>query len=85
MHTIQLLTLWLVQKSLRQRVGSVYASCLVLAGDIGVFIVDIPGFHSQLSTIANSIKKEPGRKLGVSKPRSGRPKKPTEDDKARIL
>jgi transposase len=38
-----------------------------------------------LSTIAYTIKKEPERKLGISKPRSGRRKKLTEDDKARIL
>ena len=38
-----------------------------------------------LSTIAYTIKKEPERKLGISKPRSGRPKKLTEDDKSRIL
>ena len=38
-----------------------------------------------LSTIAYTVKKEPARKLGVSKSRPGRPKKLTEDDKARIL
>jgi hypothetical protein len=38
-----------------------------------------------LSTIAYTIKKEPERILGVSEPRSGRPKKLTEDDKARVL
>ncbi|KAJ5369237.1 uncharacterized protein N7496_008997 [Penicillium cataractarum] len=38
-----------------------------------------------LSTIAYTIKKEPQRKMGISKPRSGRPKKLNDEDKARIL
>jgi transposase len=38
-----------------------------------------------LSGIRYTIKKEPERRMGVSKPRSGRPKKLTEEDKARIL
>lgn len=38
-----------------------------------------------LLTIAYAIKKEPERKIGISKPRSGRPKKLNEKDKARIL
>jgi transposase len=38
-----------------------------------------------LSTIRYTVKKEKERRDGVSKPRSGRPKKPTEADKDRIL
>ena len=38
-----------------------------------------------LSTIAYTIKKEPERRDGVSKRRTGRPKKLTEADEARIL
>lgn len=37
-----------------------------------------------ISTIRYTIKKEPERQMGVSKPRSGRPKK-LADDEARIL
>ncbi|KAJ5158972.1 uncharacterized protein N7500_008623 [Penicillium coprophilum] len=38
-----------------------------------------------LSTIRYTVKKESERREGVSKPRSGRPKKRTEADKDRIL
>lgn len=38
-----------------------------------------------LSTIRYTVKKEKERRDGVSKPRSGRPKKLTEADKDRIL
>lgn len=38
-----------------------------------------------ISTIRYTIKKEPERRIGISKPRSGHPKKLTEDEKARII
>jgi hypothetical protein len=49
---------------------------------IGVSIADIPGFLSQLSHI---LQKEPERRMGLSKPRSGPPKKLTEYNKTRRL
>lgn len=38
-----------------------------------------------ISTIRYTIKKEQERRIGVSKPRSGRPKKLNEEDKKRLL
>lgn len=57
-------------------------SCMLSGGGIGVFIRAIPTFHSLQS---DTLKKESERRDGVSKPRSGRPKKLTEADKDLIL
>jgi hypothetical protein len=81
-YTAYYLLVWLIQKSLRQRLESI---CELHAIGWGYKCIHKRYPWVSLSGIRYTIKKESERRMGITKPRSGRPKKLTEEDKSRIL